>query len=170
MGYKYLESHPFLIGCQFCWHTIVHSILIFFLFLFFCISAVSVECSPFSFLILLIWVFFSPRLGESGQRFVNFVYIFKDQLLVLMIFYYCFLNLYFLDFLYDLYDFLPSADFRFCLFVYNSFSWWVKLLFWDFSFFWRRHVSLWTTLQDLLLNLPRFCMVVSSLFFVWRFF
>ena len=31
---------------------------------------------------------------------------------------YGFLNLYFTDFLSDLYDFFPSADFRFCLFFF----------------------------------------------------
>ena len=44
----------------------------------FCISVVSVVTSPFSFLILFIWVFFSPLLGESNHRFVHFVYIFKE--------------------------------------------------------------------------------------------
>ena len=67
--------------------------------------------SPFSFLIL--FVFFSPLLGESSQRFVYVVYLFKEPALDLIDFVYCFLNLYFIDFLFDLYDFLPSVDFRF---------------------------------------------------------
>jgi len=39
-----LESCPFLLGCQICWHKMVHSILLGFFF-FFGISAVSVEIS-----------------------------------------------------------------------------------------------------------------------------
>jgi len=39
----------------------------------------------------------------------------KNQLLV---FFYCFLNLYFIDFLFDLYDSLPSADFMVFLFFF----------------------------------------------------
>ena len=82
----------------------------------FCISVVSIVSSPFSFLILFIWFF--SLLGESSQRFVYFVYLFKEPALGLMDFFYCFLNLYFIDFLFDLYDYLPSADFRFCLFFF----------------------------------------------------
>ena len=84
----------------------------------FCISVVSAVTSPFSFLILFISGFFSPLLGESSQRFVNFVYLFKEPALGLIDFVYCFLNLYFIDFLLDLYDVLLSADFRFFLFFF----------------------------------------------------
>ena len=50
----FLESCPFLLGCQICWHIIVHSILMFcFVFSFY---EVSVEISPISILILFIWV------------------------------------------------------------------------------------------------------------------
>ena len=63
-------------------------------------------------------VFFSPLPGKSSQRFVNFVYLFKEPALGLIDFVYCFLNLYFIDFLFDLYDFLSSADFRFFLFFF----------------------------------------------------
>ena len=45
----------------------------------FCISVVSVEISPFSFLVLFIWVL--SLFGEPGQRFVNFVYPFKEPAL-----------------------------------------------------------------------------------------
>ena len=75
----------------------------------FCISAVNFVTSPFSLLILFIWVFFSPLLGESGQNFVNFVHLFKEPTLGFNDFFNCFLNLYFIDLLFDLYDFLPSA-------------------------------------------------------------
>jgi len=44
----------------------------------FCISALSVVISPFSFLNNFVYLFFfSPLLDESGQRFVHFVYLFK---------------------------------------------------------------------------------------------
>ena len=97
----------------------------------FCISVASVVTSPFSF--CLFGFLPSPLLGESSQRFVYFVYLFKEPALGLMDFFYCFLNLYFIDFLLDLYDYLPSADFRFCLFFFNSFRWWVQFSIWDFS-------------------------------------
>jgi len=57
--------------------------------------------------------FFSPFLGESSQRFVHFVYLFKKPAFGFIDFFYCFLILYFINFLFDLYGFLPSADFRF---------------------------------------------------------
>ena len=87
----------------------------------FCISARSVEISPFSFLIL--FEFFSPLLSESGQRFVNFVYPFKEPAVGFINFLYFFLNLYFVDFLSNLYDFLPPTDFRFCCSFSNSSRW-----------------------------------------------
>ena len=58
-----------LLRCQICCHIIAHSILLW----FFGISAVSVVMSPFS----CIWVL-SFLLGEPGQRFVHFVYPFKE--------------------------------------------------------------------------------------------
>ena len=62
--------------------------------MFFGISAVSVEVSPFSLHILFIWVFFLfLLLGESGQRFVNLVYPFKETALGFKIFQYFFIFL-----------------------------------------------------------------------------
>jgi len=50
---------------------------------------------------------------------VNFVHSFKEQALGFIDFFFLFfLNLYFIDFLSDLYDFLPSADFRFYLLLF----------------------------------------------------
>ena len=60
--------------------------------------------------------FSSPLLGVSGQRFVSFVYLFKEPALGFTDFFYCFLKLSFVNFLSDLYDFFPCAGFRFCLF------------------------------------------------------
>ena len=54
VGFMSLEGCAFLLGCQICWHIIVHIILS--PNLFFGISAVSLEISPFLFLILPIWV------------------------------------------------------------------------------------------------------------------
>ena len=62
---------------------------------------------------------FSPLFSESGQGFVNFVHLFKEPALGFINFLYCFLSLYLIDFFFDLYNFLPSADFRtFLLFFF----------------------------------------------------
>ena len=61
-------------------HIIVHNRLIIL-----CISALSLVTSPFSLLILLI-CFFSFFLDESGQSFVNFVYLLKEAAFRLIIF------------------------------------------------------------------------------------
>ena len=52
MGCMFLKSCPFLLGCQIFWHIVLHSILLW----FFSIAVVLVEISPFSFLILFVWV------------------------------------------------------------------------------------------------------------------
>ena len=66
---------PFLLSCQICWLIIVHSILIrFFLFLQY-----QLKFLLFHFLIYLDSIF--VLLGETGQRFVNFLYPFKDPVL-----------------------------------------------------------------------------------------
>ena len=92
-GYKFLESCPFLLACQICWHTIFHSIPLF--FLYFCI----ISCTFSFFISYFVYLgLFSP-LGESGQRFVNFVYLFKETALGFIDFFCCFLNLYYIIFL-----------------------------------------------------------------------
>ena len=65
---------------------------------------VSVIISPFSFLILFIWVL-CFLLGEPAQRFVDIVYPFKNQLLVFLIFL-LFFNLYFISSLMFIISFL----------------------------------------------------------------
>ena len=102
----YLENCPYLLGCQICWHIIVHSILLW-LFLY-CLLR-------FLLFHFLLWVLSS--LGESCQRFVIFLTLSKTQHLVLLIFLLIF-NLHFTDFLSYLYNFLPFADFGFCLFFF----------------------------------------------------
>ena len=103
-----LESCPFLLGCQICYFLMVFTFLQYLLrFLF------------FHFLFCLFGFFL--LLGESGQRFVNFVYPFSEPTLgFTMFFSYGFLNIYFIDFLSDLSDLLPSADIRFVCSFSNS--------------------------------------------------
>ena len=117
--YMFLESWPILLGCQICWHIIVHIILSFFFFVF--------PHYSLTFHLLHFLFYFSSFcffLGESCQRFVNIVHLFKEQALGLIDFLFFFFHLYFIDFLYDLYDFLPSDDFRFvCSSFTNSFMW-----------------------------------------------
>ena len=90
-------------------------------FLYFC----SIRCDFSFFISNFVYLGSFSLLGESGQ-FVNFVYLFKEPALGVIDFVYCFLNLYFIDFLFDLYDFLPSAGFV-CSSFSNSFRCWVKL-------------------------------------------
>ena len=74
----FLESCPFLPGCQICWHIIVHMV--------FCSSVVSVEISFFQFLIFFIWVhslFFLVNLVRGLSILFT---LSKNQLLVLLIF------------------------------------------------------------------------------------
>ena len=64
--------------------------------------------SPFSFLNVVIWGFCPPLLRESSQRSVNFAHLFKEPTLGSLISSIVFLNLYLMDILFDLYDFLSS--------------------------------------------------------------
>lgn len=68
----FLSVYPFLTGCPFYWHIIACSSL-----LWSCISIMSIVTS-FSFLILLIWVFYHFFLDESGKMFISFVYLHKE--------------------------------------------------------------------------------------------
>ena len=98
------------LGCEICWHVIVHNILLFFFFLIF---AVSVVIFPLSFLILFIWVFSLFFLVSLAGGLSVLFTLSKNQLLVLLIFFLLFLiTIYFLS---DIYYLLPSNDLRFCL-------------------------------------------------------
>ena len=84
----FLESCPFLLDCWICWHIIVHSILLWcFVFLqyqlCFLLFHFLFYLDPLSFL-----------LGEPGQRFVNFVYPFKEPALAFIDFFSIVFNLY----------------------------------------------------------------------------
>ena len=64
----------------------------------FYISVVSVVTSPFSFLILFSWVFSLLFLVNLARGLSILLTFSKNQLLVLLIFFYCSLNLCFIDF------------------------------------------------------------------------
>ena len=74
------------LGCEICWHVIVHNILLF--FFNFC----SISCDFSSFISYIVYLgLFSFLLGEPGQRFVSFVYPFKEpDLGFIDFFFYCF--------------------------------------------------------------------------------
>ena len=79
----------FVLGCQMCWHIIVHSILLF-IFLYF-----SSICWDFSFFMSCLSSFlFFVSLARGLSILLT---LSKDKLLVLLIFFYFFLNLYFID-------------------------------------------------------------------------
>ena len=162
-----LENCSFLLGCQICWHIIVHNILgFFFVFLQYLLRFL---LSHFLFVYMSS---FSPLLGESGQRFVNFVYIFKELALGFIDFFLLFFkSLFYWLPLWSLWFPFFSADFRFCLFFFfNSFKWWdVDLRF--FLLFWGWPVLLWIFLESTAFpESHRFWIVVFSLSFVSRYF
>ena len=64
-------------------------------------------------------LFFSFVHGETGQRFVDFVYPFKEPVLGLIDFFHFFNSLFYL-FISELYNFLPLVYFMFCLFFFFS--------------------------------------------------
>ena len=104
-----LQSYPFLLCC-----LIVHSIV-----LLFCISVVSVVFLFFDFFLYLDLLSF--YLPEPCQRFVNFVYPFKEAVVSFIDFFFQFFESLFIYSLLDLYYLLLSADFRFCLFFFFQF-------------------------------------------------
>ena len=144
---------------QICWHIIVCSIILGFVFCFFVFFFYFCSiCWDFSFLIpYFVFLGFSPLLlHESGHKLVNFVYPFKEP--ALGFFSYCLLNLYVIDFLSDLYDLLPSPDFGLVCYFSNSFKCWVKLLIWD-SFLRKACITMNFPLRTDLVASYRFWMV-----------
>ena len=74
-----LESYPFLLGCQICWHKIVHSIALWILYFF-------IICWDFSFFIsYFIWVV-SPFFVSLARGLSILSTLSKNQLLVWLIF------------------------------------------------------------------------------------
>ena len=83
--FSFSETCSFFIGCQICWHIIVHCTLMVFVFLWYRLL---------SLLFISYFVYLDPLsffLGEPDQKFVNLVYtLSKNQLLFMLIFYYFF--------------------------------------------------------------------------------
>ena len=104
----------------------------------FCISAVSVVISPFSFIILVIWVL-SLLFLVSLARGLSILFTFsKNQLLVLLIFSIVFLiSILLISSLIFIFSFLLLTLGLLCSFS-NSFRWRVKLSIWDLSSFLRK--------------------------------
>ena len=101
MGCIFLETCPFLLGCQISWHISVHSILLwFFVFLWYQLLFLL-----FHFLFCLFGFYFLP--GEPGQRFSILFILSKNKLLVLLIFSIVFLiSILFISFLIFIFSFL----------------------------------------------------------------
>ena len=66
----FLEICPFLLGCPFYWH-----IIFIIIGQSLCISVLTIVTSPFSSYLLHLLSF---SLDQSGQRFINFVCLFKE--------------------------------------------------------------------------------------------
>ena len=120
------------------------------------ISAVSVFTSPFSFIILLIWVF-SLFFLMNRPKGLSIFYLLKESAFSFIDLCYHFLQFFFMYFWSDLYDFFPSANFRgyFCSSFSNCLQCKVRLFFWDFLFVcFGRIVLLRTSLLQLILLSP----------------
>ena len=112
-------------------------------------------CFLFHFLFYLLGPL-SFLLGESGQRFVNFVYPFIEPPLSFTNFFPIFYSL--IYFFSDLYYVLPSADFWSFKILLGGM---LGCLFENFLCSWRKSVLLWTFFYELLLWHPiDFCMAV----------
>ena len=164
MGCMSLVSCPFLLGCQICWHIIVHSILLwvfvhlcsicwFLLFHFlFCIFGFSLSlwcvwpevcqfCLPFH--RISSWFYWFFKLSFESVSLISSL-IFMISFLLLTLGFVC-------------------SSFS------NSFRWWVKLLIWDFSSFLRKAcIATNFPLSTAFAASHRFWVVVSSLSFVSR--
>ena len=137
-----------------------------------CISAVSVVTSPFSFLILLIWLlslFFLMSLANG----LSILFIFsKNQLLVLLIFAaVSFSSFSFISYLIFMISFLLLTRGFFCSSFSNCFRCKVRLFIWDFSCFLRQDcIAINIPLRTAFAVSHRFGVVVFSLSFVSRYF
>ena len=111
-GCRSLENCPFLLGCQICSHVIV---IVYSIFFYFCSILWDFSFFISYFVYLSSFSLFLLCLAKGLSILFT---LSNNQLLVLLIFSYCFLNLYFIDFLSDLFNFLPYVDFSFCLFFF----------------------------------------------------
>ena len=161
----FLETYPFHLGWRICWQIVLHNniVLWFFVFLW------------YQLLFLLFHFLFSFGdsltffLGEPGQSFVNFVFLFKEPALGFIDFFLLLFNLYVFS---DLHYFLSSTDFRFfCSPFSNTFRWCVRLFIWDFSCFMRKAcIAMNFLLITAFAASHRFCLFMLSLSFVSSYF
>ena len=103
-----LESCSFLLGRQIFWHIIVHSIILCVVF-FSYFSSISLYFSLF--IPCFIWLLSLFFLVGLARGFSILFTLSKNQLLFLLIL--SIFNLCSIDLLFDLYDFIHSAYFRF---------------------------------------------------------
>ena len=132
-GYTFLRICPFLPGCPFYWHRVACSAL-----RMLCISAVSVVTSPFSFLILLIWVLSLFFLMSLANGLSILFILSKSQPLVLLIFAIVFfVSVSFISALIFMISFFLLTLGFVCSSFCSSFRCNVRLFIWDFSCFLR---------------------------------
>ena len=86
----------------------------------------------FSFIILLIW-FFSVFLLLNLANDLSILFVFSENQLLVLSFYYCFLHFFFIYFCSDFYDFLPTNFGVFLFFFFSCFRCKVRLPIWYFS-------------------------------------
>ena len=140
--------------------------------MFFCISVVSVLISPFSLLMSFIWGFsllFLVRLTRDLSIFLPFQRIRSWFYWFLLLF----SNLYFIDFLFDLFDFFPSTDFWFCLYFFFliHLGGWLSCQLEIFLLFWGKAcIAMNFPLSTTSVASHRLWVVVSSLSLVSRYF
>lgn len=94
---------------------------------------ISVVTAVTSFSFFIMWALSHFFLDESDQRFINFLYLFKESALSFIdLFYFSFFSLYFIHFYFNLYDFFPSTNFGFCLYFSSSYRCTFGVFLWDF--------------------------------------
>ena len=116
----FLEICPFHPGFHISWHLVVHSNFLQFVFVFLCISVVSVVISPLLFLILFIWVLSIFSL-MSLIKGVDFVYLFKEPVPGFINPLNCSFSVYVIYFSSDLDYVLPSIHSGLCLLLFLQF-------------------------------------------------
>ena len=106
------RCHFFLMAlCLICWHTAI--VLSYDFFIYIC----GITRHSSSFTSYFLYLFSSFLLGELVEKFYQFCFSFfkKNHLLVSLVFFFFFFFLSWFSFFSDLFYFLPSADFGFCL-------------------------------------------------------
>ena len=164
MGYRFLESCLFLLGFQICWHIIAHSVLWIFFFFFWYFCGISWD---FSFLISY-FVYLGSRLGECGQRFVNFVYPFKGWALGFIdIFFYFLISLLFSLFIISFLLLILAFVLLLLILLGYRLGCWFEIF--CFCFLRKACITLKFPLRMVFVVSHRFCVVMFSLAFVSEF-